>query len=167
MKKILISFLTLAFVLYASISYAEEKEIQLKEDYKIDVQLIPQASTQQATDITCAILIKNIKTGKEWKFTQSEFNIIIDNNKNWNTVVKGVPEVSKFTQDNTNVYITFNYYNYSDDKKTKTSVLSGKIIINREYLREKTSNEELFKNVIIGLSVYSLLVTIILIIGIF
>lgn len=110
--------------------------VTLKKDYQIKVKLDPKSKDSNETGVR--FIVVDNKTGKKWEFTKKEFVLLMDSFDNWVLVANADPEISKVEQDKKNFYITFNYYKITDDGRTKESVLSGIIIIDKNYVQDKT-----------------------------
>ena len=85
------------------------------------------------------IIVTNTKTKQSWEFSSAEYKLFTQGWKNWRTVSAVDPEVSSFTEDKKFYYITFNYYKIEDNGRTKTSVLSGRIILDKSGFVESDS----------------------------
>ena len=172
MSKKKIAFVFSLIVCFASFAHASEinKEgqgvrlpIAANPQYDVEIQLQPEIPKADET-ATGTVTVRNNTTGKEWEFSQKEFLLVIKSWENWEVVSKTDPEITKFEQDAENLYITFNYYTTTNDGRTKTSVLSGVIIMNKKYLTQKTGTTEMFIGLIVGLAGYAVLTTILVII---
>jgi len=133
----------------------KKSEVKLKKNRSIEIKL---GSTSDLDTIT----ITNNKTNKEWIFTHKEFKLLIKSYQNWRIVSKQPPEISKIEQDNKNIYITFNYYKKSDNR-TKTSILSGIIIVNKAYVQDHRKIT-FWRSVSVGSGLYGVFITIICIV---
>ena len=124
---------------------------KIKKDFEIKIKLKPK-NTKVKEDPDAVVIVKNKKTGKKWIFTHKEFHLIMDSFDNWVLVANTDPEISKVQQDKTYLYITFNYHTRQNNGRTKTSVLSGIIIIKKSYVENK-AKIKFWKGVSIGSTV--------------
>jgi len=116
----------------------EDKKTEVKtKDFDIKVELDPNVDPGEH-DPEAVMIIKNKKTGKTWTFTHKEFKLVIRSWKNWRIVSKVDPTITKIEQDKKYLYITFNYYIVTNNGRTKTSILSGVVIIKKDYVQDKT-----------------------------
>ena len=137
------------------------KPMQLAPDMNISVKLTPGVNPTDF-DKDAQIIVTNTKTNKTWKFSHQEFKLIINSWNNWRLVSEGNAEISKIEQDNKYIYITFNYYKVENNGKTKTSVLSGIVVINKSLVNERTKTESILIGVAAGFGVSTVVLAIIL-----
>lgn len=79
--------------------------------------------------------ITNEKTKETFRISYYDFKIATKAYQNWRVVEKATPTITEVNQDDKHVTITFNYI----DNKGK-SVLSGKVLINRKYIKSEESS---------------------------
>jgi len=141
----------------------KRKKAVINSDYNIKIKLKPK-NDDSGSDPEAVILVINKKTGKKWEFPHSEFKLIINAWENWQLVSNIDPEITKVEQDRKYFYVTFNYYKVGDDGRTKTSILSGEVIIEKKYIEKQSLKERILLGTTLGFSAYSVLVTILLVI---
>ena len=109
------------------------------------------------TDKKGYLLISNAKTGKQFKITYKDFFVWKKGYKNWRTVEKGKPIITDIEEEDNILKVTFNYI--SED--SKQSILSGKFLVDTKYIKNQSDLKKLriYKSVIVGETIYSLLVT--------
>lgn len=115
------------------------------------------------SDDAAKIIVTNTKTGQAWKFSAEEYKLILESWGNWRTVTGADPEITAFTEDKKSYYITFNYYRREDDDRTKTSVLAGRIVIDKSKF-DPSNACKVSKGLNWGLGTYGALMTILVII---
>ena len=170
MKKLLISLLAIALLGGCSLTSQLVKDVVKPEGILKDAKLAPDfdmkltlTSPDPANiDIDAKVVVTNKKTGKSWEFTHKEFKMIINAWNNWRLVSDQAPEISKIEQDKKYIYITFNYYKKSDDGRTKTSVLSGIIILNKSIVFERTKTESMLIGIAAGTGSAAIIMAIVL-----
>jgi len=102
------------------------------------------------------IELKNLKTGKTWKITYEQFLDMANSYEYWTQVSNKKPEISEIKEDDSYLYITFNYYDarFKDKvgfkiRKKDFSILSGKILVPKQYLNIP---DKKVKNILIGVT---------------
>lgn len=137
------------------------KPMQMKPDMNISVKLTPGANPTDF-DKDAQVVVTNTKSGKTWNFSHQEFKLIINSWNNWRLVSENNAEISKIEQDNKYIYITFNYYKIENNGKTKTSVLSGIVVINKTLVNERTKTESILIGVAAGFGVSTVVLAVLL-----
>ncbi len=109
-------------------------------------------------DKTNILSIRNIKTGDVFQMSFYDFKILSKAYSNWRVVEGTTPIISKIEEDLTNINIIFNYI----DKNNKT-VLSGKIAINKKYIKTNEPNTKYYLWGALGAtSIYAIIATVII-----
>ena len=117
--------------------------------------------------------IENNKTHQKWTMSFGEFKQLNKRSKNWVRVSTEAPVIKEMYEDGDFVYIVFNYYDeeakdYMGIKINKNeSILSGKVLIHKKYLVSPDSAKlslTFYKDLAGGLTVYSIITTVLIII---
>jgi hypothetical protein len=170
MKKLLISFLALIILGGCSLTSNLVKDVVKPEGILKDAKLAPDfdmkitltAPDPDKVDVDAKVIVTNKKTGKSFIFSHKEFKLIINAWNNWRLVSAEAPEISKIEQDKKYIYLTFNYYKKSDDGRTKTSVLSGIIVLNKAVVFERTKTESMLIGVAAGMGSAAVILAIVM-----
>lgn len=110
---------------------------------------------------TNAVLeIKDKISGKQWTITYSEFDAIYRSFNDWQTVSTQKPVITKVEDVNGKILVTFNYL----DPKNNKSILSGVVTIDKNKIEVMFDDRQRYRYIIYGLSGYSIITTLILIV---
>ena len=142
-----------------------------QSDNNVDVTLNTSLVVKQEDDPNNFLIIKNHKTGKEWKITYSEWEVLTKSYQYWGFVTNQKPKISEVTEDDNYLYIVFNYYDLQSKDvlgfkfTKKDSILSGRVIISKKYLIANDYKQSiLYQSIAIGTFAYGILATILIII---
>jgi len=107
------------------------------------------------------LIIKNPKTGKEFKMSYADFFIMKKAYTNWRTVESTDPVITNVEQNGEEVIVSFNYM----DEKSK-SILSGQFIVDLQYIVDGANSKKvvLWQAVSAGFGSYGIIATIVLLI---
>lgn len=143
--------------------YVEDPKLKGKE---LDIRLTQNLNLIkfEPKDDELLLEIKNVQKNITWKITYKDWKIQTIAYKNWRVVENEKPIISKITEDGKYINFTFNYYKeiIENGQAYKTSILSGIISINKEYLR--TAKDDAKTYYLWGLAGYGTIITVILII---
>lgn len=171
MKKII--FLLIPLLFFGCKSIGKKKEFKRMFS---DSEIIEHVNIE--TKIKTAIIegskkdfleVKNKKTGKRFLISHHDWKVMARAYKNWRAIENQKPTITKVIETKDQVIMVFNYYRNikKDGEVAKKSVFSGKVIINKKFIR--TSSDEktniYLKGALVGTGVYGILITVMLLIA--
>ena len=171
MKIIQYCILIIIFIqLYIITAFSSVQELNTND---IVVDMVPEKLELQNSNAK-TLLIKYLPTGKEWQISITDWEILSTSYLYWKSISTGSPKISKVYEDDIYLYIIFNYYYNNTDEyfgikiNKEKSILSGTVMVPKNYLIQKNAQlNNILYNITIGVGVYSILTTILLLLIIF
>lgn len=109
------------------------------------------------------LTVTDKKSGKTWDISYADWKVLNLAYTNWRIVESDKPFISKIEEDDTKIIVTFNYITDTKIDNVKASVLSGKIYLNKKFIKGKDRINPVYVGAATGISVYAIIVTLVLI----
>ena len=169
LKKSRIFIFSIILLFMCSFSFGETKKVLPKDGKDISIEMKANRDYEYTASDT-AFTITSSKTGKKWNFTSEEMIKIVLATKNWDVIEQSDPKIKDVYEDENYLYIVFGYSTVTPREffgiqlsKKDEYILSGKILIHKKYLindNMQKCNVTFYKGATVGLTVYSVIITI-------